>query len=151
MTILTICNYDSYQEVDQSKVTDDDTDKYPIGNRSVTELKNVEECKEYNITTTARTREDVEWNESVENGYLERFKAQGCAREAMRITGKSLSEVMNLLDIYRAKRKLQNRGHIDFTQFCNLFVWHLENRKLTIPTASQTNGLSGQALLDRIK
>ena len=152
ITILTICNYDSYQEVEQSKVTDDDTDKYPIGNRSVTELKNVEECKEINnITTIARTREDVEWDESVENGYLERFKAQGCAREAMKITGKSLSEVISLLDIYRAKRKLQNRGHIDFSQFCNLFVWHLENGKLNIPASPQSNGISGQALFDRIK
>lgn len=151
-TLITICNYDSYQEVEQQTPTANPTDDRPETDQSPTEIQECKECKEINnITTTARTREDVEWDELVENGYLERFKAQGSAREAMKITGKSLSEIMSLLDIYRAKRKLQNRGHIDFSQFCNFFVWHLENGKLTIPTNPQSNGISGQALFDRIK
>ena len=148
ITIVTICNYGSYQEYDESLLNNSLNNQRTIAEQSLNEIQ---ECKEINnITTTARAREDIEWDESVENGYLERFKAQGCAREAVKVTGKSPNEVMSLLDIYRAKRKLQNRGHADFSQFCNLFVWHLENGKLTIPT-QQTNGITGQALFDRIK
>ena len=153
VTILTICNYDSYQMRGDSEVTDVVNDKYPIGNRLVTETKKKEEEKEINITTTPRAREEsIEWDDNTENAYLERFKAQGSARDAMRMTGKTLREVMEIMDVYRAKRKLQNRGHESYDQFCNLFVWYLEQGKIPQTSALPQSGvISGQAIFDRIK
>lgn len=140
VTILTICNYESYQEVERQEVTDDCTDKYPIGNRLVTELKNVEECKEINITNNhAHAREEnVSWIESVERAFAERFKAQGCAMKIAKITGKKGDEIMKLLDIYMTKRELMDRGHKDFSQFIGLFQWSIENNKISIPTETKT-------------
>lgn len=137
-TQITICNYESYQDVPDTSETPlrhlADTSETPCR-----QTKEIQEVQEINITNnSARTREEITpWDDRREDDYLERFKAQGSAREAMRITGKSLKDVMALLDVYRAKRKLQGRGHADFAQFCNLFVWNLENNKLSIPRQPQ--------------
>ena len=131
-TTITICNYDSYQDVE----TETPTNVRPMSDQSPTEYKNGKEWKEINNKTnnSACTREEsVGWDDSVENSYFERFKIQGSAREVMRVTGKKLDEVMKLLDVYRAKRKMQNRGHKDFYQFCYLFSWAVENNRISLP------------------
>lgn len=153
VTILTICNYASYQDKKEAKQADTCADDAPIGIQSVSEIKKKEEEKEINITTTPRAREEsIEWDDNTEDAYLERFKAQGSARDAMRMTGKTLREVMEIMDVYRAKRKLQNRGHESYDQFCNLFVWYLEQGKIPQTTAQPQSGvISGQAIFDRIK
>lgn len=152
-TTITICNYNSYQDVSDQSPTANRPQVRPISDQSPTEYKNVEECKEINNTTTAHTREEgIEWDDVKEDGYLERFRAQGKAREAMRMTGKSLAEVMSMLDVYRAKRKLQNRGHADYNQFCNLFAWYLEQGRLPqVQFQPPSKIISGQAIFDLIK
>ena len=154
ITILTICNYESYQEVEPPKVTDEVTDKYPIGNRLVTELKNVEECKEYIDLTNAhasRTREErVEWDEVRESGFVERFKAQGSAILIMRTTGKSPEDVSRLLDVYLASRQIKNLGHKDFNHFLEAFLHAIKNNKISVPIApaKEKKVISGAAILD---
>ena len=134
VTILTICNYESYQEVENTKVTDDDTDEYPIGNQSVTELKNVEECKRNNNTNPAYAREgNVSWDSSRERGYFDSFKGQGRAIPFARSVGKTPTEVMSLLEVYMARRELKNKGHKDYNEFVSLFLWHVENKKISLP------------------
>ena len=153
ITHLTICNYESYQQGEKDTPNDVANDNRTIAERCPNELKNVEECKEINNTTIAHAREEgIDWNDAKEDGYFERFKAQGKARDAMRMTGKSLAEVMSILDVYRAKRKLQNRGHADFNQFCNLFAWYLEQGKLPqVQSQPQSKVISGQAIFDMIR
>lgn len=152
-TTITICNYDSYQDNDCPTPTANQTDVRPMSDQSPTEYKNVKNVENINITTTARAREEtIGWDDNTENSYLERFKAQGSARDAMRMTGKTLREVMEIMDVYRAKRKLQNRGHESYDQFCNLFVWYLEQGKIPQTSAQPQSGvISGQAIFDRIK
>ena len=134
VTVLTICNYESYQEVENVKVTDDDTDRYPIGNQSVTELKNVEECIRNNNTNPARTREEnVSWDSSRERGFYESFKGQGSAIPFAKTVGKTPTEVMSLLDVYMAERELKNKGHKDYKEFISLFHWHVKNKKVSLP------------------
>lgn len=141
ITKLTICNYDSYQQKDDTPSNDIANDCRTIAERLPNELKKLEEIQEINITNNSACarEENVEWDDVKENSYFERFRAQGSAREIMSMTGKSLDEVMKLLDVYRAKRKLQNRGHKDFYQFCSLFAWNVQNNKLSLPqqTAKQ--------------
>lgn len=150
VTLITICNYESYQ--DRPDNLSDYQPDNQVNNQPDT-TKEIKEVKEINITTTPRAREEsIEWDDSTENAYLERFKAQGSARDAMRMTGKTLREVMEIMDVYRAKRKLQNRGHESYDQFCNLFVWYLEQGKIPQTTAQPQSGvISGQAIFDRIK
>lgn len=153
ITKLTICNYDSYQQREDGIPNNVSNDYRTIAERLPNELKNVEECKEINNTTTAHAREEgIDWDDAKEDSYFERFKAQGKARDAMRMTGKSLAEVMSILDVYRAKRKLQNRGHADYNQFCNLFAWYLEQGKLPqVQSQPQSKVISGQAIFDMIR
>ena len=42
-------------------------------------------------------------------------------------------EVVKLLEVYLADRELKNKGHKDYNEFVNLFLWHVNNRKITIP------------------
>ena len=134
VTILTICNYESYQEVETPKVTDVVTDEYPIGNRLVTELKNVEECRRNNNTYSAHAREGiVPWIADTEKGYASTFVSQGSAIPFAKRVGKTPQEVMKLLEVYMADRELKNKGHKDYNEFVNLFLWHVNNRKITIP------------------
>lgn len=138
VTILTICNYESYQESDTPKVTDVVTDEYPIGNRLVTELKNVEECKRNNNTYSAHAREGiVPWNADTEKGYASTFISQGSAIPFAKRVGKTPQEVVKLLEVYMAERELKNKGHKDYNEFVNLFLWHVNNKKIALPVEEQ--------------
>lgn len=135
-TIITICNYESYQDVSDQSPTNEPTDVRPISDQSPTEYKNVEECKEYinKHTNSACVREGiVSWDAVREQGYFDTFKSQGSAIPFSRRVGKTPQEVMKLAEIYMATRQLKDKGHKDFNEFVNLFLWHVENNKITIP------------------
>ena len=146
VTILTICNYDSYQVSEKQSVTDSCTDRYPIGNRLVTEEKKKQEEKEINNTNTAHAREGfVSWDSSTEQGFCNTFKALGGALPMARRLGKKPQEVMALLDVYMAHRELKDRGHKDYNEFISLFIWHVENGKISVPieTKKEPKVISG--------
>ncbi len=138
VTILTICNYDSYQEKRKSKVTNTCTDEAPIAHRKVTENKNEEEDKEIYNTNSARTHEErVSWIASTERGYSDTFKARGAYIPMGTATGKSGKEILSLLEVYMANREVRDMGHKDYNEFVNLFKWHIENGKIKLPDAPQ--------------
>lgn len=156
VTIITICNYDRYQGEDNGKrnnMRDDmrDDDGTMMGTK-----QECKECKEENIySSTQRAREDgVEWDAERENRYVATFKGQGTALPLSKKLGKSAKEVMELLEIYMAHREIKNRGHNSFNEFLNLFIWHIENKKIVIPEAAPNQQaskvLTGQAIFDRI-
>lgn len=156
VTIITICNYDRYQGEDNGKrnnMRDDmrDDDGTMMGTK-----QECKECKEDNIySSNQRAREDgVEWDAERENRYVATFKGQGTALPLSKKLGKTPKEVMNLLEIYMAHREIKNRGHNSFNEFLNLFIWHIENKKIVIPEAAPkqqaSKVLTGQAIFDRI-
>lgn len=154
-TKITICNYDSYQQREEMTPNAIPNDCQTIAERLPNELKKVEELQELYINNSnACTREErVPWNLAVEQGYLERFKAQGSAKLMMRATGKTLAETMQLLDVYMATRQMQDIGHKDFSHFCEAFKQAILKDKIKIPTAPtpQPRVISGQAIFDIIK
>lgn len=154
-TKITICNYDSYQQREEVTPNAIPNDCQTIAERLPNELKKVEELQELYINNSnTHTREErVSWNPSVEQGYLERFKAQGSAKLMMRATGKTLAETMQLLDVYMATRQMQDIGHKDFSHFCEAFKQAILKDKIKIPTAPtpQPRVVSGQAIFDLIK
>lgn len=138
VTILTICNYDSYQEKRKGKGTDIRTDDAPMTHRKVTENKNIEEYKEIYNTNSARTHEErVSWIASTERGYFDAFKARGAFIPMGTATGKSGKEILALLDVYMANREVKDMGHKDYNEFVNLFKWHIENGKIKVPDQPQ--------------
>jgi hypothetical protein len=138
ITIITICNYERYQVNESKGRTDERSDDEPMMNRWRSEYKNVEEDKEIYIDLTSapasRTREEnPAWDEARENGFVERFKAQGSAILIMRVTGKSPEDVMRLLDVYLASRQMKDLGHKDFNHFLEAFQHAIKNNKISIP------------------
>lgn len=136
VTILTICNYDDYQGLSTTKVTDTFTDSLPMTLPIRYPTKEDKEIKNINNTNTAHAhiREGViSWDSSREQGYYNTFKGMGSAIPFSKKTGKSAKEVMELLDIYMAHRELKDRGHKDYNEFISLFMWHVENNKISIP------------------
>ena len=59
--------------------------------------------------------------------------------------GKKPQEVMALLDVYMAHRELKDRGHKDYNEFISLFIWHVENGKISVPieTKKEPKVISG--------
>lgn len=136
VSIITICNYESYQDKRRGKRDDDE----PIVIRSRDTIKEDKEDKEIDIDLTnapaPRTRErDVDWDEERERGYVETFKGQGSAIPLSKVVGKTAREIMTLLEIYISSRQLKNLGHRDFMHFVEAFQYAIKNNKISIPAA----------------
>jgi hypothetical protein len=146
VTILTICNYESYQADDSDKVTDEVTDKYPIGKRLVTELKNVEECKRINITTTAGayvcTCEELAARYRAENNWSE---------VGIMIHAKSIDEVISLFEEFVAISKHDEKSWNDYSDFKRHFrQWagkQIQQRPAK-PIKKEPKVISGAAIFD---
>ena len=140
ITQITICNYESYQDASDTLPTPSLhlADTLPTPCR---QTKEIQEIQEINITNnsagayTCAREERWEWNESAERGFVERYKACGCAMAVARATGKKAQEVLQLLEVYSATREAKGKGHKDFEQFRNLFLWHVQNDKISVPVA----------------
>ena len=153
VTILTICNWDTYQEIATTKRADARANREPITRQSVSENKKeeeIKEIKEINNTNTAHAREGViSWDADKEQGFFNTFKGQGSAIPLAKKIGKTPQDVMKLLDVYMAHRELKNKGHKDFQEFVNLFIWHIENNKISIPVVKkEPKVISGAAIFD---
>ena len=139
VTLITICNYESYQDVPDNpadRLLNNPADNLPDNPPDRT--KEIKEDKEIYIDLTtapaSRTREEnPAWDEARESGFVERFKAQGSARLIMRVTGKSPEDVMRLLDVYLASRQMKDLGHKDFNHFLEAFQYAIKNNKISIP------------------
>ena len=134
VTLITICNYESYQDVPDN-IPDSHSDNNPDNLPDTT--KEIKEVKEnIDITNHARTREgDVDWDEERERDYVETFKGQGSAIPLSKVVGKTAREIMTLLEIYISSRQLKNLGHRDFRHFVEAFQYAIKNNKISIPAA----------------
>ena len=118
VTILTICNYESYQEVESAKVTDDDTDRYPIGNQSVTELKNVKNVEEINITTKAHT------HTCTCEEFAQRYRAENNWQEIAMMLHTSIESCQSLFSEFVSFQKHDGKTWNDYNDFKRHFrIW----------------------------
>lgn len=138
ITIITICNYESYQEVEQSQVAEKEANEYPIGSQSVAENKNAEEDKEINNTNSARTCEEkVSWDASKEKGFYNTFLGKGAQLPMAKAVGKSAKDIVELLDVYMATREVTDNGHKNYREFVNFFKWHIEKGTIKVSDKPQ--------------
>ena len=131
-TLITICNYESYQDIPEDSETPlrhlQDTSETPSR-----QTKEIQEIQEIYNTNSARTHEEkVSWDASRERGFCETFKARGAFLPMGTATGKSGKEILALLDVYMANREVRDMGHKDYNEFVNLFKWHIENGKIKV-------------------
>lgn len=139
-TILTICNYDSYQQKEDEPRTI--TERLPNDCRTIAE-RNKEEKEEKeilnnNISNACTREEKVLWDSAREKSFYERFKGQGCGMTMARATHYRATDIMQLLDVFMAKNELRNQGHKDFDHFNNRFLWAIQNGKLSLPQKEQS-------------
>ena len=148
---ITICNYESYQDVPDSSptVSLQFADSLPTDCRQTKEIKEIQEIN--NNISSARTREErPSWDGSSERGFLERYKAQGCGVSLARATGKRAAEIMELLDVFLAECETRNIGHTDFDHFNNHFIQAVKNNKLVLPSKDR-KVIEGAAIFNLYK
>ena len=131
VTILTICNYDSYQEGADRCLTDVCTDTRPIADRCLTETKNEEECIRNNITPTAHTY-------TREQDFINQYRKEGRWPEACMILHlKSIEECERLFDRWILEYQHKGQTHQDYTDFKGHFIqW----ARITIQKEKKSNG-----------
>lgn len=144
VTILTICNYASYQDAKTSRCADTCADDAPIGIQSVSEIKKEEEVKEYNNNSIAHTREEsIAWEESREREFVQTFVGVGAALPLSKVIGKAPQDVMRLLEVYMASRQLKNLGHKDYRHFLDGFQHAVKNNKISLTAQPQQKKVTG--------
>lgn len=123
-TTITICNYDSYQDVPEDTPTTNKTDIRPMSDQCPTEYKNVEECKEININNlNARTREErVSWERDREVGFGEYVKANQMMAIG-RLYSLDRAQVIRYIEAFLDKCQIGGYGHKDIGHFGS----HLSN------------------------
>lgn len=118
ITILTICNYEDYQESKRSGCAEPCADDAPIGIRQVSETKKEKEGEEiyYNINNSAHTR-------TREDEYIARYRAEAMwADVAMILHLKSISECEHLFDRWILEFQHKGMTHPDYSNFKSHFI-----------------------------
>lgn len=123
-TTITICNYDSYQDVTEQTPTTNPTDTRPISDQSPTEYKNVEECKEINNNNlNAHTREErISWDSGRERGFGEQVKASQIMALGRKFS-LNRTQMIQYIEAFLDKCQIGDHGHRDIGHFGN----HLSN------------------------
>ena len=121
-TLVTICNYESYQENQEGIETPlrhpCDTSATPLR-----QTKEIQEDKEINNNNlNARTREEREpWNMEREASLKAAFKANGNAMALSRETKLSAQSIFDYLERFMDACQIGDRGHRDIGHFGNDF------------------------------
>lgn len=134
-TILTICNYESYQQR-----LEDASNTVPNNCRTTAEqlpnaFKEEKERKEIlDINTNACTREEkISFDAGREQGFFNTFKGTGVGVSVSRATGKNANEIFRLLDIFMAECEVRNNGHKDFQDFKDHFLNAIKGEYISLP------------------
>lgn len=116
-TTITICNYESYQDVEQVTPTANPIDVRPMSDRKPTETKKSEEVKEINNNTpTAHTY-------TREQDFINQYRKEGRWADACVILHlKTIAECENLFDRWILEYQHKGQTHQDYTDFKGHFI-----------------------------
>jgi hypothetical protein len=117
VSVITICNYESYQEKKRTKRADECANDEPIVSQSVAEIKNIKEDKEiYNNTPTAHTHES-------EQDFINRYRTEGMwADVALILHIKSISDCQHLFDRWIIEYQHNGDTHQSYSDFKKHFI-----------------------------
>ena len=129
ITIITICNYDSYQGKSDNKpdnLCDNKSDNKPDNNPD-TNKECIEGKEINNNNSNAHTREErVVWDEAREKGLKEAFRSGGQIMALARNCRLNAAEIHEYLERYMNERQVINLGHQDITHFGKAFKKFVE-------------------------
>ena len=118
LTIITICNYDSYQEKKRSERADECANDEPIGIQSVSEIKNIKEDKEIYNTPTAHT-----CTCESEQDFIDRYRTEGMWADACLILHlKSIADCQQLFDRWITEYQHNGDTHQSYSDFKKHFI-----------------------------
>ena len=118
VSIITICNYESYQEKKRGKRADECADDAPIGIQSVSEIKNIKEDKEIYNTPTAHT-----CTCESEQGFINRYRTEGMWADACLILHlKSIADCQQLFDRWITEYQHNGDTHQSYSDFKKHFI-----------------------------
>ena len=123
VTILTICNWDSYQGRDEARCADTCADDAPIVRRSVSETKNEKECKEIIIEDTkprTYTRE-----EDREAAFAQEYRKEGQWQMAAMSSHLPIPQVMQIFEEFLIEQAHNSARHSDYPDFKKHFLNYL--------------------------
>ena len=116
-TLITICNYDSYQGKNAPRCADECADDAPIARRSVSEKKNEKECKEiYNNNSNAHTH-------TREEEFILQYRTEARWPDACVILHiRSVDECKRLFDRWILEYQHKGQTHDSYTDFKGHFI-----------------------------
>ena len=118
VSIITICNYESYQEKKRGKRADECADDAPIGIQSVSEIKNIKEDKEIYNTPTAHT-----CTCESEQDFIDRYRTEGMWADACLILHlKSIADCQQLFDRWITEYQHNGDTHQSYSDFKKHFI-----------------------------
>ena len=126
-TTITICNYESYQDIEQATPTAN----RPLADRKPTETKKSEEVKEIYNTPTAHT-------DTREQEFINMYRREGRWADACVILHlKSIEECERLFDRWILEYQHKGQTHQDYSDFKGHFIqW----ARITIQKEKRSNG-----------
>lgn len=126
-TTITICNYESYQDIEQATPTAN----RPLADRKPTETKKSEEVKEIYNTPTAHTY-------TREQEFINMYRREGRWADACVILHlKSIEECERLFDRWILEYQHKGQTHQDYSDFKGHFIqW----ARITIQKEKRSNG-----------
>ena len=118
VTLLTICNYASYQDARVPRCSDTCADDAPIGIQSVSEIKKEKEVKEDNNNiSNAHTHEEE---------YISKYREEGnngmWMNVAMMLHLKSPAECVTLFDRFVMEQQHNGETHPSYKEFKSHFL-----------------------------
>lgn len=126
ITIITICNYESYQEKKKGKRTDECSENAPMTHRWRTHpKKNKEDILVLvdNNNAPAHTHEG-----SREEYYQDRYRLEGGWTEAAMMSHLSIDEVKKVFEEFIIEQKHNSREHLDYPDFKTHFLNYLRKK-----------------------
>lgn len=118
MTILSICNYDSYQQRDEQSPNDIANDVRTMSERCPNETKKEEEIKEINITTTAHT------HTCTCEEYAQRYRAENNWQEIALMLHTSTESCQSLFSEFVSFQKHDGKTWNNYNDFKRHFrIW----------------------------
>lgn len=119
VTIVTVCNWDSYQGKDEQRCADSCADDAPIGIQSVSENKNEKEWKEdIRDNTKARTH-------TREEQFASEYRREGRWVEAAMSAKMKPQEVQQIFEEFLVEQSHNSTTHSDYSDFKRHFLNYL--------------------------
>jgi hypothetical protein len=138
VSIITICNYDSYQEKKRGKRADECANDEPMMSRSVAEIKKNKEDKEYISKTNTAPACTCE----SEQDFINRYRDEGMWSDvALILHAKSIDDCQHLFDRWIIEYQHNGDKHSSYSDFKKHFIqW----ARITIQKENQNGNASKQ-------